>query len=110
MTRITEDMRYSCFAAARRGVSPGDAAESFVDVEEYENQVMYPEFARRARQAGYPGLATLFMKVAEETCALVSGLALLLSRPSPRRILTGATVMIFATSLLRRMTASVAPG
>jgi rubrerythrin len=66
MTQITEDMIYSCFAAARQGVNPGDTAESFVDVEEYENQVMYPEFARWARQAGYPGLATLFMKVAGE--------------------------------------------
>ena len=48
MTQITEDMIYSCFAAARQGVSLGDTAESFVDVEEYENQVMYPEFARWA--------------------------------------------------------------
>jgi rubrerythrin len=66
MTQITEDMIYSCFAAARQGVNLNDTAESFVDVEEYENQVMYPEFARWARQAGYPGLATLFMKVAGE--------------------------------------------
>jgi rubrerythrin len=41
-------------------------AESFVDVEEYENQIMYPEFARWAQQAGYPKLATLFRKVAGE--------------------------------------------
>jgi len=60
------------FCRSTPGVSPGDAAESVVDVEEYEDQVMYPEFARRARQAGYPGLATLFMKVAEETCSPVS--------------------------------------
>jgi len=66
MTQITEDMIYSCFAAARRGVTLNDTAESFVDVEEYENQVMYPEFARWAKQAGYPRLATLFMKVAGE--------------------------------------------
>jgi len=59
-------MIYSCFAAARQGVSPNETAESFVDVEEYENQVMYPEFARWARKAGYPRLATLFMKVAGE--------------------------------------------
>ena len=66
MTQITEDMIFSCFAAARRGENLNETAESFVDVEEYENQVMYPEFARWARQAGYPKLATLFMKVAGE--------------------------------------------
>ncbi|MGR9074365.1 MAG: ferritin family protein, partial [Gammaproteobacteria bacterium] len=41
-------------------------AESFVDVEMYENQVMYPEFARWAEKAGYPKLASLFRKVAGE--------------------------------------------
>lgn len=66
MNEITEDMIYSCFAAAREGASLDKTAESFVDVEEYENQVMYPEFARWARQAGYPRLATLFLKVAGE--------------------------------------------
>jgi rubrerythrin len=66
MTEITEDMIYSCFAAARQGASLDETAESFVDVEEYENQVMYPEFARWAKKAGYPRLATLFMKVAGE--------------------------------------------
>ena len=66
MTQITEDMIYSCFAAANQGASPDETAASFVDVEEYENQVMYPEFARWARQAGYPKLATLFLKVAGE--------------------------------------------
>jgi len=66
MTQITEDMIFSCFAAARQGTDLDETAASFVDVEEYENQVMYPEFARWARQAGYPKLATLFMKVAGE--------------------------------------------
>jgi len=66
MTQITEDMIYACFAAARQGTDLDKTAASFVDVEEYENQVMYPEFARWARQAGYPKLATLFMKVAGE--------------------------------------------
>jgi len=66
MSEITEEMIFECFAAARRGESMNATAESFVDVEEYENQVMYPEFARWAKQAGYPGLATLFLKVAGE--------------------------------------------
>jgi rubrerythrin len=66
MKEITEDMIYECFAAARQGNALPETAESFVDVEEYENQVMYPEFARWAEQAGYPGLATLFRKVAGE--------------------------------------------
>lgn len=66
MSEITEEMIFECFAAARTGESMNATAESFVDVEEYENQVMYPEFARWAKQAGYPGLATLFLKVAGE--------------------------------------------
>jgi rubrerythrin len=66
MSEITEDMIFECFAAARRGECMNATAESFVDVEEYENQVMYPEFARWAKQAGYPRLATLFLKVAGE--------------------------------------------
>jgi len=66
MNEITEDMIFECFAAARQGDCLNTTAESFVDVEEYENQVMYPEFARWAEQAGYPGLATLFRKVAGE--------------------------------------------
>ncbi len=66
MTEISEEMIYECFAAARVGDGPGTSAQSFVDVEEYENQVMYPEFARWAEQAGYPRLATLFRKVAGE--------------------------------------------
>jgi len=66
MKEITEDMIYECFAAARQGDDMNETAESFVDVEEYENQVMYPEFARWAQQAGYPKLATLFRKVAGE--------------------------------------------
>ena len=65
-TEITEDMIFSCFAAARMSDDSGKTAESFVDVEEYENQVMYPEFARWAEKAGYPKLATLFRKVAGE--------------------------------------------
>jgi hypothetical protein len=52
MKEITEEMIYECFAAARQGNALPETAESFVDVEEYENQVMYPEFARWAEQAG----------------------------------------------------------
>ena len=63
---ITEDMIFQCFAAAQRSQNVNRTAESFVDVEEYENQVMYPEFARWAEKAGYPELASLFRKVAGE--------------------------------------------
>lgn len=66
MREITEEMIFECFAAARPGEDLDKTAESFVDVEEYENRVMYPEFARWAEQAGYPRLATLFRKVAGE--------------------------------------------
>lgn len=66
MTEITENMIFECFAAARQGDNLHQTAESFVDVEEYENQIMYPEFARWAKQAGYPRLARLFLKVAGE--------------------------------------------
>jgi rubrerythrin len=63
---ITEEMIFQCFAAAEQSESAKHTAESFVDVEEYENQIMYPEFARWAEKAGYPKLATLFRKVAGE--------------------------------------------
>lgn len=63
---ITEEMIFECFAAAKQSENSKHTAESFVDVEEYENQVMYPEFARWAEKAGYPKLATLFRKVAGE--------------------------------------------
>ena len=63
---ITEDMIFQCFAAAQQSPDMNATAESFVDVEEYENQVMYPEFARWAEKAGYPDLASLFRKVAGE--------------------------------------------
>ena len=63
---ITEDMIFECFAAARQDSRLHQTAESFVDVEEYENQVMYPEFARWAEKAGQPELAKLFRKVAGE--------------------------------------------
>ena len=43
---ITEEMIFACFAAARQDSRMHQTAESFVDVEEYENQIMYPEFAR----------------------------------------------------------------
>mgnify|MGYP001820546397 FL=1 len=66
MTEITEEMIWECFAAAQQSPEAARTAESFVDVEEYENQIMYPEFARWARSAGYPQLASLFMKVAGE--------------------------------------------
>lgn len=63
---ITEDMIFQCFAAAQQSEDRALTAESFIDVEEYESQVMYPEFARWAAQAGHPKLATLFRKVAGE--------------------------------------------
>ncbi|MFV9616710.1 MAG: ferritin family protein [Gammaproteobacteria bacterium] len=63
---ITEDMILECFAAAIPCEDGHKTAESFVDVEMYENQVMYPEFARWAEKAGYPELARLFRKVAGE--------------------------------------------
>ncbi|WP_461519240.1 ferritin family protein [Porticoccus sp.] len=63
---ISEEMIFECFAAACQSDDMAGTAESFVDVEEYENRVMYPEFARWASKAGYPELATLFRKVAGE--------------------------------------------
>ena len=63
---ITEDMILECFAAAHPCADSRETAESFIDVEMYENQVMYPEFARWAEKAGYPELASLFRKVAGE--------------------------------------------
>lgn len=63
---ITEDMIFECFAAASPCADSRDTAKSFVDVEMYENQIMYPEFARWAEKAGYPELASLFRKVAGE--------------------------------------------
>jgi len=63
---ITEDMIFECFAAATPCADSRKAAESFIDVEMYENQIMYPEFARWAEKAGYPELASLFRKVAGE--------------------------------------------
>ena len=65
-TEITEEMIFECFAAARQDSRMQQTAESFVDVEEYENQIMYPEFARWAEKAGQPDLARLFRKVAGE--------------------------------------------
>jgi rubrerythrin len=63
---ITEEMIFQCFAAACQDSDMAKTAESFVDVEEYENQVMYPEFARWAEKAGHRDLARLFRKVAGE--------------------------------------------
>lgn len=63
---INEETIFGCFAAAQKGERLEQTAESFVDVEEYENAVMYPEFARWARTAGYPEVAELFLKVAGE--------------------------------------------
>ncbi len=63
---ISEDMIFACFAAAKQESRLHQTAESFVDVEEYENQIMYPEFARWAEKAGHPDLAHLFRKVAGE--------------------------------------------
>jgi rubrerythrin len=65
-TAITEDMILECFAAATPCEDSRKTAESFVDVEMYENQVMYPEFARWAEKTGHPKLASLFRKVAGE--------------------------------------------
>ena len=65
-TPITEDMIFQCFAAAARKETTADSARSFVDVEEYENRIMYPEFARWARAAGQPKIAELFLRVAGE--------------------------------------------
>ena len=65
-TEITEDMIFQCFAAARQADDLCGTAESFVDVEEYENRIMYPEFARWAERAGHEDLAQLFRKVAGE--------------------------------------------
>jgi len=65
-TDITEDMIFECFAAASQYSDSDRTAESFVDVEEYENQIMYPEFARWAEKAGHHDLATLFRRVAGE--------------------------------------------
>lgn len=65
-TAITEEMIFQCFAAAQQSDDASKTAESFIDVEEYENRVMYPEFARWAEKAGHPRLATLFRKVAGE--------------------------------------------
>jgi rubrerythrin len=64
--QITEDMIFECFAAAMPCADSRETAASFIDVEMYENQVMYPEFARWAVKAGYPKLASLFRKVAGE--------------------------------------------
>ena len=65
-SEITEDMIFQCFAAAQQDPDQSRTAASFVDVEEYENQIMYPEFARWAEKAGHRDLATLFRKVAGE--------------------------------------------
>ena len=63
---ISEDLIYSAFAAAESGPGLEATAESFVDVEEYENDTMYPEFARLAAKANYPEISALFLKVAGE--------------------------------------------
>ena len=63
---ITEDMIFGCFAAAKQASDLQGTAASFVDVEEYENKIMYPEFARWAKKANRPDLARLFTKVAGE--------------------------------------------
>ena len=66
MREITEDRIFDCFAAAFKGETAEKSVESFVDVEEYENAIMYPEFARWAKKAGYPDISNLFLKVAGE--------------------------------------------
>jgi len=63
---ITEDMIFQCFAAAQQSDDLQGTAASFVDVEEYENKVMYPEFARWAKKADRPDIARLFARVAGE--------------------------------------------
>jgi len=63
---ITEDMIFQCFAAAQEAEDLAGTAASFVDVEEYENKIMYPEFARWAKQAKRPDIARIFARVAGE--------------------------------------------
>lgn len=63
---INEETIFQCFAAAKTAGTGEGSALSFVDVEEYENRVMYPEFSRWAKKAGYPKVADLFLKVAGE--------------------------------------------
>lgn len=64
--QLTEDRIFECFAAAEKSSTQAKTAESFVDVEEYENGVMYPSFAKWAQKAGYPDIARLFSRVAGE--------------------------------------------
>jgi rubrerythrin len=63
---ITEDMIFGCFAAAQQAESLEGTAASFVDVEEYENKIMYPEFARWAKKVDRPDIARIFARVAGE--------------------------------------------
>lgn len=63
---ITEEMIFGCFAAAQEADNLEGTAESFVDVEEYENKIMYPEFARWAKKVNRPDIARIFAKVAGE--------------------------------------------
>jgi rubrerythrin len=55
-------MIFDCFAAACKSNDMAKTAESFVDVEEYENRVMYPEFARWASKVGTPSWQHCFAK------------------------------------------------
>ena len=63
---ITEEMIFGCFAAAQEADSLEGTAASFVDVEEYENKIMYPEFARWAKKVNRPDIARIFARVAGE--------------------------------------------
>ncbi len=63
---VSEEMIFQCFAAAKVSEKSQNSAESFVDVEEYENRIMYPEFSKWAKKAGYPEIAKLFLNVARE--------------------------------------------
>jgi rubrerythrin len=63
---ITEEMIFGCFAAAQEADSLEGTASSFVDVEEYENKIMYPEFARWAKKVNRPDIARIFARVAGE--------------------------------------------
>ncbi len=63
---VNEETIFECFAAAEKCETHSQTAESFVDVEEYENNTMYPAFARWAKAVGYDEIANLFLKVAGE--------------------------------------------
>jgi rubrerythrin len=60
---ITLAMVYECFASALPGEGRAEDVLRSLDVDDYQDWVMYPEFARWAEQAGQPQFAGLFRKV-----------------------------------------------